>query len=448
MASVPALAVLATAMLLVSLVLPQPAAAATSVVPRPDHVVVVIEENHSGAEIVGNANAPYITSLATGGASFTASYAVTHPSQPNYVALFSGSTQGLTDDSCPHSYSASSLGDQLLGAGLTFTGYSESLPSPGYTGCVSGAYARKHNPWIDFPAIPASANQPFSAFPSDYSMLPAVSFVIPNLQNDMHDGTVAQGDAWLKASLSGYIEWAKTHNSLFVLTFDEDDNTAANRIATIFTGQQVAPGNYAETINHYNVLRTLEDAYGLPGLGAAATSTPITDVWAAGNRPPTASFTLSCQGLTCSFNGSGSTDPDGSIAGYQWTFGDGTTGTGATPTHTYANAGQYTATLTVTDDHGATSTVTHQMSVGTVAPFAQDSFNRTVTGGLGSADVGGAWTTIGTASSFSVANGSASLALTAAGKQLSGYLPATARTNTTCVNGSRPTPCRSADRCI
>src|SRR4051794_26349510 len=145
-----AMAALAVPMLLIGFVLPQPAAAATPAVPRPDHVVVVIEENHSGTEIVGNANAPYITSLAAGGANFTASFAVTHPSEPNYLALFSGSTQGLTDDSCPHSYSAPSLGDQLLGAGLNFTGYSESLPSPGYTGCFSGAYARKHNPWVDF----------------------------------------------------------------------------------------------------------------------------------------------------------------------------------------------------------------------------------------------------------------------------------------------------------
>ncbi len=316
-------------------------AGAATAVPRPDHVVVVVEENHSGTEIVGSPNAPYISSLAANNANFTQSYAVTHPSQPNYVALFSGSTQGLTDDSCPHSFAAASLGDQLIGAGLTFTGYSETQPSAGYTGCQSGNYARKHNPWSDFPAVPAASNQPFTAFPTDYSSLPAVSFVIPNLQNDMHDGTVAQGDTWLQNNLGGYITWAKTHNSLFVLTFDEDDNTAANRIPTIFAGERVAPGSYGETINHYNVLRTIEDAYGLSPLGASATSSPILDVWTTappGDPKPVAAFTSSCSGASCTFDGSGSTD-DTSVASWSWDFGDGTSGSGSSVAHTYTASG-------------------------------------------------------------------------------------------------------------
>jgi len=349
-------------------------AAPTAAVPRPDHVVVVVEENKAATQIVGDPAAPYITSLAASGANFTSSYAVTHPSQPNYVALFSGSTQGLTDDSCPHSYATPSLGDQLLAAGRTFTGYSEGLPSAGYTGCFSGSYARKHNPWSDFPAIPASANQPFSAFPTDYSTLPDVSFVIPNLQNDMHDGTVAQGDSWLQQNLDGYVQWAKTHNSLLVLTFDEDDNSAANHIATVFAGQSVVPGQYGETINHYNVLRTIEDAFGLMPLGASATAAPITDVWT-GNRPPTASFTATCP-ASCSFDATASSDVDGSITAYAWDFGDGATATGPTPTHAYAASGDYTVTLTVTDDGGATGTATRTVSIGASPPFARDALQR------------------------------------------------------------------------
>jgi PKD repeat protein len=403
-------------------------AAGTSAVPRPDHVVVVIEENKAATQIVGNADAPYITSLAAAGANFTASYAITHPSEPNYVALFSGSTQGVTDDSCPHSHAAPSLGDELITAGRTFTGYSQGLPSVGYTGCGSGAYARKHNPWSDFPAIPASANQPFSAFPSDYSTLPDVSFVVPDLQNDMHDGTIAQGDAWLRQNLDGYVQWAKTHNSLLVLTFDEDDNSAANHISTVFVGQSVVAGQYDETINHYNVLRTLEDAFGLPLMGASATAAPITDVWA-GNRPPVASFTAACT-TSCSFDGGASTDPDGTIAGYQWNFGDGSTGTGVTPTHTYAAAGDYPVTLTVTDDAGATGTASRVVSLGAAVPFVVDNINRTVTNGFGSADVGGAWSTVGTASAFAVASGAGKLTLPRAATQLSAYLPAAARTDT------------------
>lgn len=114
-----------------------PAYAAT--LPAYDHIVVVVEENHSYGEIIGNANAPYITSLANNGAKMTQSFAVTHPSEPNYLALFSGSTQGLTDDSCPHTYSAENLGHQLTAAGKTFKGYSESMPSDGYTGCSSAS---------------------------------------------------------------------------------------------------------------------------------------------------------------------------------------------------------------------------------------------------------------------------------------------------------------------
>jgi hypothetical protein len=255
----------------------EPAAAAS--VPRPDHVVVVVMENHSYGEIIGGSSAPYIKSLATSGASFTQSFAVTHPSEPNYLALFSGSTQGITDDSCPHTFSTANLGSGLIAAGDTFTGYSESMPSDGYTGCTSGEYARKHNPWVNFTNIPASSNLRFSRFPTTFSSLPSVSFVVPNLCNDMHDCSIGTGDTWLKNNIDGYVQWAKTHNSLLVLTFDEDDHSQNNQIPTVFVGQHVRQGSYAEHINHYNVLRTIEDAYGPACTAAACTATPITDVW-------------------------------------------------------------------------------------------------------------------------------------------------------------------------
>jgi PKD repeat protein len=412
-----------------------PAALAAGVgsVPRPDHIVVVVEENHSGTQIIGNPAAPYITSLAANNANFTSSFALTHPSQPNYIGLFSGSTQGVTDNACPYSFAAPSLGDRLIAGGHTFVGYSESQPSAGYTGCESAAlYARKHNPWVNFPAIPAASNQPFTAFPSDFTTLPDVSFVVPNLQNDMHDGTIAQGDAWLQNNLSGYINWAKTHNSLLIFTFDEDDNSAGNRIATIFAGERVVPGSYAETINHYNVLRTIEDAFGITPLGASATSPPIMDVWTApaGDPPPVAAFTSSCQGLTCSFDGTGSTD-DTSVVGWTWDFGDGTSGTGSTVSHVYAGSGTFAVSLRVTDDQGATSApVTHSVTVTAPAgaAFASDTFNRTVTNGLGTADVGGAWSTVGAATAFSVSPGAAAYRL-AAGAQLTGFLPSAPRTD-------------------
>jgi acid phosphatase len=261
-------------------------ASASATLPKPDHIVIVMEENHSSAQIIGSSDAPYINSLAQQGALFTNSHAVTHPSQPNYVAFFSGSTQGLTDDSCPHTFSGPSLGGELINAKYSFTGYSESLPSAGFTGCSdpwwnfwAPPYARKHAPWVDFSDVPASSNQPFTKFPSDYSKLPTVSFVVPNEQDDMHSGTVQDGDSWLQNNLDGYAQWAKTHNSLLIVTWDENDGSANNQIPTIFVGSMVKTGQYSENINHYNVLRTIEDIYGLTPLNNSASVSAISDVW-------------------------------------------------------------------------------------------------------------------------------------------------------------------------
>jgi hypothetical protein len=248
-------------------------------VPQPAHVVVVVMENHSYNEIIGSSSAPYVNSLANGGAKFTQSFAVRHPSEPNYLALFSGSTQGLTNDSCPHTYSTGNLGQQLIGAGRTFIGYSESMPSDGYTGCTSGQYARKHNPWVNFTNVPSSSNLRFTRFPTNYSTLPTVSFVVPNLCNDMHDCSISTGDTWLRNHLDGYAQWAKTNNSLLIVTFDEDDSSQSNQIATVFYGQHVKTGSYSEHITHYNVLRTIEDAFALPCVANSCTATPITDAW-------------------------------------------------------------------------------------------------------------------------------------------------------------------------
>lgn len=246
--------------------------------PRYDHVLVVVMENHGLAQVIGNRSAPYLTALAGQGANFTNSHGVAHPSQPNYLALFSGSTHGIANDSCPHSYpDADNLGAQLIAAGLGFTGYSESMPAAGYAGCIAGNYARKHNPWVNFPNVPASANQPYSAFPTDFSTLPAVAFVVPNLVNDMHDGSVATGDAWLKTNVEAYAQWAKTHNSLLIVTFDEDDySTPDNLIPTVMVGAAIAAGTYSEPINHYNILATIENMFGLPRLTSVA---PIADVF-------------------------------------------------------------------------------------------------------------------------------------------------------------------------
>jgi acid phosphatase len=248
-------------------------------VPVPSHVIVVMEENHGYSQIIGSSQAPYINSLATQGALFTQSYAVAHPSQPNYLALFSGGNQSVTNDSCPHTFSTSSLESELIAAKKTFTGYSEGLPAVGSKVCASGKYARRHVPWTDFSKDLTADNQPFTSFPTDFSKLPTVAWVIPNLDDDMHDGTIQQGDSWLQTNLLAYVTWAQNNNSLLIVTFDEDDDTAANHVTTIFVGPMVKPGKYSEKINHYNVLRTIEHMYGLPFLGKAATVTTISDVW-------------------------------------------------------------------------------------------------------------------------------------------------------------------------
>jgi phosphatidylinositol-3-phosphatase len=255
--------------------------ATASSLPTPDHIVVVMEENHSYSDVIGNtSSAPYFNSLASQGALMTSSYAVTHPSEPNYMALFGGSTFGLSADTCPVSEgSTANLGSELLASGRTFKGYSEGLPSTGSTSCTSGSYARKHSPWINFSNVPAADSVPFTSFPTNYASLPSLSFVIPNLDHDMHNGTIAQADTWLKTNLSAYATWAKTHNSLLVVTWDEDDYTENNQVPTIIVGQPVKAGKYSETVNHYNLLATLEQIYGLNPVGNSAGKTAISDIW-------------------------------------------------------------------------------------------------------------------------------------------------------------------------
>jgi acid phosphatase len=249
-----------------------------------DHVVIVIEENHAFSQVVGNlAQAPFINNtLVADGTSLNNMYALTHPSQPNYLQFFSGSNQGVTDNTVPAPgtpFTTLNLGAALLNSGHSFVGYSEDLPSVGSTVGVSGAYARKHNPWVNWQSntpsgnqLPASVNQPFSAFPSsaNYASLPKVSIVVPNNDNNMHDGTINQGDTWLQNNLSDYAAWAKNNNSLLVVTFDEDNSASRNRIPTIFYGANVKAG---QTLNStwtlHNLLRTVEDTYGVAHSGSA-----------------------------------------------------------------------------------------------------------------------------------------------------------------------------------
>ncbi|KAA9039520.1 acid phosphatase [Ginsengibacter hankyongi] len=254
----------------------------------PTHIVIVIFENQSVDSIVGNPAAPYINSLLNNSrtASLIQSYSLTHPSQPNYISLFSGSSQGATDDNIPDNlpFTAPNIGAELINNSYSFIGYSENLPYTGSTDSVFNGYARKHNPWANWQGssingIPATSNRAFTDFPVNYSYLPTVSFVIPTLYNDMHDGSISTGDEWLKTNLDGYIEYCLTNNSLFILTFDEDNSLSNNHILTFFTGEHIVGGRYGQMVTHYNVLRTIEEFYSLSYAGASADSSAIKKVW-------------------------------------------------------------------------------------------------------------------------------------------------------------------------
>jgi len=260
-----------------------------------DHVVIVIEENKDYGQIVDKPAAGYINdTLRAEGASFTQMFAEEHHSEGNYFWLFSGDNQnvGFKDVIPKNCFTTSNLGSQLIQAGRSFRGYSEDLPAVGsHVEKAPPHYARKHVPWVSFcdKAVSDSSNLRFADFPSDYSTLPTVSFVIPNLINDMHDGNVPDsvkaGDQWLRAKLDGYCQWAKQHNSLLIVTFDEDDRATLlggltdpgssnldqkNLIATIFAGAHIKHTEYTTSVTHVNILRTIEAMYGLEKSGAQA----------------------------------------------------------------------------------------------------------------------------------------------------------------------------------
>ena len=247
--------------------------------PHASSVAVVIMENRDYALIIGSSEAPYINgTLVPEAALMTNSHAIGHPSQPNYVAFFSGSTQGLTDDSCPHSFSTSNAGEELLAAGKTFDGYSESMPYDGYTGCSSGEYARKHNPWVDFTNVPAASNLVYNGFVTPPSTL---TVIVPNLCNDMHDCSTQTGDTWLANNVPAILKYDQTHDGLFILTWDEaaPDANGKNQIATLLVGPMIKPGKYNQNVNHYSVLHTIETIAGVPCTAGACQAADLKKMW-------------------------------------------------------------------------------------------------------------------------------------------------------------------------
>lgn len=317
---------------------------------QPDHIVIVVEENHDADQVIGNANAPYINETLLGnGLYYSNAHGTDHPSQPNYLEMFAGTNPGAQGVNSPlqqhyqpgnestpagqyalnhgddyntgQPFSAANLGAELLASGKTFAGYSEDLPTVGFTGeqadGINGnrSYVEKHNPWAQFQGtgpheLPADTNQPFTTFQNttDFSKLPTVSFVVPNEYNDMHDtvsntglyadptqgkdangdpldmngnpvnddATIQNGDTWLSNNIEAYRDWATTHNSILITVWDENDYDFSNPndIPMIINGDPrlVQSGVNDSYVNHFDLLKTLESTYGLDLTGAAVTA--------------------------------------------------------------------------------------------------------------------------------------------------------------------------------
>ena len=269
---------------------------ATADVPHLDHVIVVIMENHSYDEA---RVLPYTATLVSAGTSFSDSRAISHPSQPNYIAFWSGSMQGVSSDACPapgSPYSTPNLGQACEAAGVTWRAYSEDLPAPGSSVCTanSSKYARKHAPWTQFSNLTHDNERPYTDFAIDAALgtLPKLAFVVPNQCNDQHSCALATGDTWLANNIPAMLQAAGPHG-LVILTYDEDDKSAGNQILTVFLGAPVLVSHVSvQPVTHYTILRTICDVLGVPPFAAAATETPITDVWAATPVAPNAWSTV------------------------------------------------------------------------------------------------------------------------------------------------------------
>ncbi|HZU54925.1 MAG TPA: alkaline phosphatase family protein [Actinocrinis sp.] len=284
----------------------QPAAAATgpcgtlSTPPTYTHVIWVWMENHSYSDIIGSSQAPYINSLAGQCGLATNYHNVSHPSLPNYV----GATSGLAvsslknfDSDCNPSTKCSTSSASIFGQGESWKAYEESMPS-NCDKSNSGEYAVRHNPPPYFTSLSGCStfDVPYTQLASDLSAgtLSAFSFVTPNLIDDMHDGTIAQGDSWLSSNLPTILnssEYQSGTTAVF-LTWDEGSggssgedcsaNTTDNscHVATIVISPSTRAGSTSGTLfNHYSLLGTAEQLLGLPALGQAASYPTLTSAF-------------------------------------------------------------------------------------------------------------------------------------------------------------------------
>jgi phosphatidylinositol-3-phosphatase len=261
-------------------------ASARDGVPSFRHVVVILFENKESGSVLGSAAAPTFNGAAGRYARLTRYYGVTHPSLPNYLALAAGSTFGIRSDCTTCVVSARNLADELETAHRTWKVYAEGLPRVGFTGAFVGRYAKKHVPFLYFRDIVSSGARlrqivPFAQLRRDLraQTLPDFAFIVPDLCHSMHDCSVATGDRWLRSKLPPLLELPET--AVFVL-FDEGstDTRGGGHVPALVVGSAVRPHTrFTAVTGHYGVLRTIEDAWGLPLLGRSSSARAITGIW-------------------------------------------------------------------------------------------------------------------------------------------------------------------------
>jgi acid phosphatase len=257
--------------------------------PALGHVVLVVMENKDYGRVLGSPDAPALNALVRRGAMLASYHAVAHPSLPNYLALVSGSTQGISTDCTSCVVSGPSLADSLEARGLTWKTYAEGLPRAGFTGAFAGRYAKKHDPFVYFASIRSDPRRlasivPLGRFTRDLAggTLPDFSLVVPDLCHDMHDCSVATGDAWLGRFLRPLLASPQLRDGAVMVVFDEGGSSegGGGHVPALVLGPLVRPGVSSHApVTHYGLLRTIEEAFGLPLLGQSASAVPIRGIW-------------------------------------------------------------------------------------------------------------------------------------------------------------------------
>jgi phospholipase C len=249
-----------------------------------DRAIFVIFENTNYSSAIKQ---PYFKKLADSGALFTNFHAITHPSQGNYVALTSGSTNGVQNDSV-YNLNVNHIADLLEQRGLTWKVYVEDYPGRCFSGKSSGTYERKHNPFMSYLNIQTNPTRcanivSTSEFDRDVKngTLPNYAFYVPGMKNDGHDTGVAFADKWYQKIFSNYLNDSRfIENTILISTFDESSGDAKNQIYVSIVGPAVKPIVISSSLNLYSLLNLVEDNWNLGSLGKFdATAHPILDIW-------------------------------------------------------------------------------------------------------------------------------------------------------------------------